>query len=75
MATILLGIGIFSEPVFTIVAGVGLVTTLLSPMGARPFIRGVTMERLAAEEANRQPPVGSALPPRSLLSDEERPIL
>lgn len=75
MATILLSVGVFTQPVFTIVAGVGLVTTFLSPMGARPFIRGVTKERLAAEEANRQPPVGSALPPRSLLSDEERPIL
>jgi Kef-type K+ transport system membrane component KefB len=75
MATILLGLGVFSVSVFTIVAGVGLVTTFLSPMGARPFIRSVTLERRAAEEAARQPPVGSALPPRSLLPDEERPIV
>jgi hypothetical protein len=75
MATILLGLGIFDTITFTIVAGVGLVTTCLSPIGARPFIRSVTLERRASEEAARQPPVGSALPPRSLLPDEERPIL
>jgi Kef-type K+ transport system membrane component KefB len=70
MATILLGLHIFSVEVFTIVAGVGLVTTFLSPIGARPFIRQVTLERRAAEEAARQPPIGSALPPRSLLPEE-----
>ncbi|MCI4365217.1 MAG: cation:proton antiporter [Thermoplasmata archaeon] len=75
MATILLGLHIFTQPIFTIVAGVGLVTTCLSPIGARPFVRGLTMERLVREEAGHQPPVGSALPPRSLLPDEERAIL
>jgi Kef-type K+ transport system membrane component KefB len=39
MATILLSLGIFSRPTFTIVAGVGLVTTFLSPLGARRFLR------------------------------------
>ncbi|MCI4373789.1 MAG: cation:proton antiporter [Thermoplasmata archaeon] len=71
MATILLGLGIFSQQIFTIVAGVGLVTTFLSPIGARPFIRQVTLERRAAEEAARQPPVGSSLPPRSLLPEDD----
>jgi Kef-type K+ transport system membrane component KefB len=75
MAFILLNLGIFDVQLFTIVAGVGLVTTFFSPIGARPFVRSVTLERLAAEEASRQPPVGSALPPRSLLPDEERAIL
>jgi Kef-type K+ transport system membrane component KefB len=70
MATILLNLHVFSVPVFTIVAGVGLVTTFLSPIGARPFIRQVTIERRAAEEAARQPPIGSSLPPRSLLPEE-----
>jgi Kef-type K+ transport system membrane component KefB len=70
MATILLSLHVFTIGVFTIVAGVGLVTTFLSPIGARPFIRQVTLERRAAEEAARQPPVGSALPPRSLLPEE-----
>jgi hypothetical protein len=50
------------------------VTTFFSPIGARPFIRQVTIERRAAEEAARQPPVGSALPPRSLLPEEERTL-
>ncbi|MGA8274863.1 MAG: cation:proton antiporter [Thermoplasmata archaeon] len=74
MATILLTLHIFTIQVFTIVAGVGLVTTFLSPIGARPFIRQVTIERRAAEEAARQPPIGSALPPRSLLPEEERSL-
>jgi Kef-type K+ transport system membrane component KefB len=75
MATILLEIHVFSVNLFTIVAGVGLVTTLLSPLGARPYVRGITMERLAAEEAGRRPPVDSLIPPHHLLPDDERPIL
>ena len=39
MAVILLTEGIFTSTLFTIVAGVGLVTTLLAPIGARPFVR------------------------------------
>jgi len=39
MATVLLSLGIFDETTFTIVAGVGLVTTFLSPIGARSFVR------------------------------------
>jgi Kef-type K+ transport system membrane component KefB len=75
MATILLTAGIFDSVTFTIVAGVGLVTTALSPVGARPFIRGITLDRLRAEEASRQPPVGSSIPARMALADDERPIL
>ncbi len=75
MATILLTDGIFDVPTYTIVAGVGLVTTFLSPIGARPFVRGLTDERLTAESAGHQPPVGSSLPPRSVLPDDERPIV
>jgi Kef-type K+ transport system membrane component KefB len=41
MAIILLSTGVFDTSTFTIVAGVGLVTTFLSPLGARPnFARG-----------------------------------
>jgi Na+:H+ antiporter len=69
MATILLGLHIFTTPIFTVVAGVGLVTTCLSPIGARPFIRQVTLERRAAEEAARLPPVDASLPPTRLLPD------
>jgi Kef-type K+ transport system membrane component KefB len=76
MAVILLGLTLITTAEFTIIAGVGLVTTALSPMGARPFVKGVTADRRAAEAANRQPPVGSALPPLSSFpSDDERPIL
>ncbi len=69
MATILLGLHVFTTPIFTVVAGVGLVTTCLSPIGARPFIRQVTLERRAAEEAARQPPVDASLPPTRLLTE------
>ncbi len=41
MAVILLEEKVFSTGLFTIVAGVGVVTTLLSPIGARPFVRSV----------------------------------
>lgn len=39
MAVLLLVEKVFTPELFTIVAGVGLVTTLLSPIGARPFVR------------------------------------
>ncbi len=39
MAVLLLSLGIFDTAVYTVVAGVGLVTTFLSPFGARPFVR------------------------------------
>lgn len=75
MATILLTDGIFDTATFTIVAGVGLITTALSPIGARPYIRGITLERLQSEAASRQPPVGSSMPAQALVSDDERPIV
>jgi Kef-type K+ transport system membrane component KefB len=67
MAVILLDSGIFSTSLFTIVAGVGLITTIVSPIGARPFI-----ERMKAQyhrthrDAEAPPPswVGTVyLPP------------
>ena len=39
MAVILLSLGVFTPTLFTVVAGVGLVTTFVSPIGARPFVR------------------------------------
>lgn len=75
MATLLLTDHVFDITTFTIVAGVGLVTTALSPLGARPYIRGITLDRLRSEEASHQPPVGSSIPARPGLSDDERPIL
>jgi len=62
MATILLTEGVFTTPVFTIVAGVGLVTTLLAPIGARPFVRTLTESGRAPSDEARQPWVDSSLP-------------
>ncbi len=45
MAVVLLSLGIFSTSLFTIVAGVGVVTTFLAPIGARPFVRGIPKQR------------------------------
>ena len=39
IALLLLEEGIFSTAIFTVVAGVGLVTTFVAPIGARPFVR------------------------------------
>jgi len=75
MAVILLSIHIFTIQIYTIVAGVGLVTTLVSPIGAKGFIRAITPGRREHEEAGRQPPVGSSIPlPRNTPRDE-RPIV
>lgn len=56
MAATLLALGVFSVPTFTLVAAVGLVTTFLSPIGARPFVKGLgrapPAESLAAEPAS-----------------------
>ncbi|HXW66635.1 MAG TPA: cation:proton antiporter [Thermoplasmata archaeon] len=41
MAVILLDAGIFTTTIFTIVAGVGLITTIVAPIGARPLIRAM----------------------------------
>ena len=40
MAVTLLSLGVFTVRLFTIVAALGLVTTIISPMAARPFLRG-----------------------------------
>jgi Kef-type K+ transport system membrane component KefB len=41
MALVLLSAGIFTTSTFTIVAGVGLVTTIVAPLGARPLVRSM----------------------------------
>jgi Kef-type K+ transport system membrane component KefB len=58
MAVILLDAGVFTTQMFTIVAGVGLITTIISPLGARPFI---TRMRAASHRARREP--GRTPPP------------
>ena len=69
MAVILLQQGIFSTSVYTVVAGVGLLTTLFSPLAARPFVRSITAARRAAAE--RASVITESLPPHHLLSDGE----
>ncbi len=69
MATILLSDGIFSSGTFTVVAGVGLVTTLLSPMGARRFVGGASPPPGGPTDDRLRPWVGSSVP---LPSDAER---
>ncbi|MGA8710429.1 MAG: cation:proton antiporter [Thermoplasmata archaeon] len=69
MAVILLNQGIFTTQIYTVVAGVGLLTTLFSPIGAKPFVRSITSaRRLSAERA---PSISESLPPRHLISDGE----
>jgi len=65
MAVILLEQGIFGVQVYTVVAGVGLLTTLFSPIGAKPFVRSITAARRAAAEHA----VSASLPPRQLIAD------
>ncbi len=51
MAVILLDAGIFSTRIFTIVAGVGLITTIISPIGAKPLVRSMKSVGREAEDA------------------------
>jgi len=69
MAVILLGQGVFSVSIYTVVAGVGLLTTIFSPIGAKPFVRSITLARRAAAE--RAASIAESLPPHHLLSDGE----
>jgi Kef-type K+ transport system membrane component KefB len=52
MAVILLNAGVFTPELFTIAAGVGLITTFVSPIGARPFI---TRMKSAYHRSHRAP--------------------
>jgi Kef-type K+ transport system membrane component KefB len=73
MATILLEQGLFTTSTFTIVAGVGLVTTILSPIGARPFVRSVgESARLPADERLR-PWLDSSVPLPGPAEPAQRP--
>jgi len=69
MAVILLDEHIFSIEVYTVVAGVGLLTTLFSPIGAKPFVRSITAARRAAAE--HPTAISESLPPRHLIADSE----
>ena len=69
MAVILLQQGIFTTQIYTVVAGVGLITTALAPIGAKPFVRSITAARRASAE--RASAIAESLPPRHILSDGE----
>ncbi len=53
MAVILLDAGIFTTQIFTIVAGVGLLTTIVSPIGAKPFVKTMSTVRREREAQGR----------------------
>ncbi len=63
MAVILEVRGIFSPELFTVVAGVGVATTLLSPIGARPFVRHLGSAGRREPEGALRPWLDTALPP------------
>ena len=69
MAVILLEQGYFTVHIYTVVAAVGLFTTLFAPIGARPFVRSITAARRATAE--RAAAIAGSLPPRHILSDGE----
>ncbi|MGA7475601.1 MAG: cation:proton antiporter [Thermoplasmata archaeon] len=69
MAVILLEQGYFTVHIYTVVAAVGLFTTLFAPIGARPFVRTITAARRASAE--RAAAIAGSLPPRHILSDGE----
>lgn len=69
MAVILYQQGFFTKEIYTVVAGVGLLTTLFAPIGAKPFVRSITAARRASAE--RATAISQSLPPRHILSDGE----
>jgi Kef-type K+ transport system membrane component KefB len=69
MAVILYQQGYFTKEIYTVVAAVGLFTTLFSPIGAKPFVRSITAGRRASAE--RAAAIAGSLPPRHLISDGE----
>jgi Kef-type K+ transport system membrane component KefB len=69
MAVILFQQGYFTKEIYTVVAAVGLVTTLFAPIGAKPFVRSITAARRASTE--RAAAIAGSLPPRHILSDGE----
>ncbi len=70
MAIILVSLGLFDTRTFTVVAGVGLVTTLLSPIGARRFLRQPAGPA-GAEPEQVRPWIASSVP---LSTVAERPL-
>jgi Kef-type K+ transport system membrane component KefB len=75
MAVILESAGIFNETTFTLVAGIGLITTIVSPIGARPLARSVLAAWRRERRSVTPPPAWTeaySLPPPP---DNARPPL
>ncbi|MFZ0891511.1 MAG: cation:proton antiporter [Thermoplasmata archaeon] len=75
MAVILLDIHIFTTTLFTIVAGVGLITTIISPIGARPFIRASALDRPSSGEFTAAPQPEEVSPPFVLPEVDDSPLI
>jgi hypothetical protein len=63
MAILLLSLGVFDATMFTVVAGVGPVTTFLAPIGARRVVRSVAVTGCALADERVRPRMGPSLPP------------
>ncbi len=78
MAVILVGLGVFNQTEFTIVAGAGLITTIVAPLGARPFVTAMKAARYRARRAVGPPPpewVGTVyLPPGPVSERPDLPV-
>ncbi len=77
MAVTLLDAGIFTTTTFTIVAGVGLVTTIIAPLGARPLVRSMQASTHRARRGTGQVAEWAGLlpiPPAASSEDSRPPL-
>jgi Kef-type K+ transport system membrane component KefB len=78
MAVILLGDGVFTSRIFTIVAGVGLITTVIAPIGARPFVTRMKSDYHRRHRETEHPPppqwVGTVYLPPAPEAAERPPL-
>ena len=68
MAVLLLNQGIYSTKIFTIVAGVGLITTFISPIGAKPFVRSIAAAQREEDEKKTASTFETGFPPRRVIN-------
>ena len=71
MGVILLASGVFTPAMFTVIAGVGLLATFVSAIGAKRFVRSVATEHPAQEERPERAPLAPSLPPMYPFSFDE----
>lgn len=75
MAVILLSAGVFDTTVFTIVAGVSLITTVISPIGARPLVRATLASWHRERQEEGAPAEETAVHPIPTVGSRSRPRL